>query len=163
MVSRRQVTAGLLGFILSSPFERLWGATKKPSPKATVKAKVSKKPSPTPSPTKFVPPEKQKVSITLGESQLVKVNETHIFYPTDFAAHGKGFIVTRTANGLICVDNICTHEGCSVVSDKNVLVCYCHLSYFNPSGDVISGPARLGLKQYDISEHEGIISITDLQ
>jgi cytochrome b6-f complex iron-sulfur subunit len=65
--------------------------------------------------------------------------------------YNQGVIVARTNLGTyIAVSQACTHEGVSVVyqASANDFYCSAHSSFFSPSGNVNSGPAKSALKQY---------------
>lgn len=130
-----------------------------PTPSPTpVTTSPTPTPSPTPKPTQVYGP----VVLTLGDSSEVKLGETVLFKGKDAYGRPKEYAVTRTTSGLIALDTICTHAGCSVVVEKKQLVCPCHLSYFDSiSGQAESGPARLPLRKYPIQEENGKILLTD--
>jgi nitrite reductase/ring-hydroxylating ferredoxin subunit len=56
---------------------------------------------------------------------------------------GRRVLVTRNAEGdVTAYDAECPHQGCTVRSTEDGLVCPCHGSAFDPaSGDVLEGPA----------------------
>ena len=129
--------------------------TPTPSPTPTA---ATPSPTPTPKATQTFGP----VVLTLGESSEVKLGETVLFKGKDAYGQPKEYAVTRTESGLIGLDTVCTHAGCSVNVEKKKLVCPCHLSYFDSvSGQVESGPARLPLRKYPLREEAGKILLTD--
>ena len=114
--------------------------------------------NPTPKPTPTI----SSIVLTLGESFEVKLGETVIFKGKDAYGRLKEYAVTRAESGLIALDTVCTHAGCSVIIQKKQLVCPCHLSYFDSiSGNPESGPANLPLRKYSIREENGKILLTD--
>lgn len=44
----------------------------------------------------------------------------------------------------------CTHKGCEVDPDYDMLLCPCHGSKYSPAGEVISPPANQPLKKFDV-------------
>ena len=56
---------------------------------------------------------------------------------------GRRVLVTQDAEGdVTAYDAECPHQGCTVRSTEDGLVCPCHGSAFDPAtGDVLSGPA----------------------
>jgi cytochrome b6-f complex iron-sulfur subunit len=44
----------------------------------------------------------------------------------------------------------CTHKGCEVDPDYDILSCPCHGSKYSSAGDVISPPATEPLKKFDV-------------
>ena len=91
----------------------------------------------------------------LGKSADVAIGETKAF------KSGKTYFITRTATGLTCVDDICTHQGCSVELSGKELHCPCHgATYLAADGKVLSGPAPRSLKSYIVKDVDGSIVIT---
>lgn len=100
--------------------------------------------------------------IILGTSSEVANGSSKIFQKRNAAGRTKGFVVTRSGQGLISFDDVCTHEGCAVELGNNRLECNCHGSAFNLlTGAVIQGPARRSLKSYSVTEINGQIVVTD--
>jgi cytochrome b6-f complex iron-sulfur subunit len=60
--------------------------------------------------------------------------------------------VFRAADGVHALSIVCTHLGCLVAWNKDVglMICPCHGSRYDPSGQVVQGPAPLPLKSYDV-------------
>jgi Rieske Fe-S protein len=138
------------GVIIPNPTPSQSSAS--PSPSSTPTTTPTVKPTPTIS----------SVVLTLGESSEVKLGETVIFKGNDAYGRLKEYAVTRTESGLVALDTVCTHAGCSVVVQKKQLVCPCHLSYFDSiSGSPESGPANLPLRKYPVKEESGKILLTD--
>ena len=51
----------------------------------------------------------------------------------------------------------CTHKGCEVDPDYDMLSCPCHGSKYSPAGEAISPPAKEPLKKFDVlSDSENI-------
>lgn len=51
-------------------------------------------------------------------------------------------VAQPTAGKVVAFSAVCTHQGCTVVPDGNVLACPCHGSQFNAfTGAVLHGPA----------------------
>ncbi len=72
------------------------------------------------------------------------------------------FLVTRTsATTFVAVTAQCTHDAC-VVSDAtaNTYVCPCHGSEFDTSGQVVVGPARLPLRQFQTQFANNTLTIS---
>jgi nitrite reductase/ring-hydroxylating ferredoxin subunit len=61
----------------------------------------------------------------------------------EVSVDGRRVLVTRPAEGtVVAFDAECPHQGCSVRSTGDGLVCPCHSSAFDPAtGDVLEGPA----------------------
>ena len=134
----------------------------KPTPSVSSTPTPAPTPTPTPTPTPKPTPTISSVVLTLGESSEVKLGETVLFKGKDAYGQLKEYAVTRTQSGLIALDTVCTHAGCSVVIQKKQLVCPCHLSYFDSlSGNPESGPANRPLRKYPITEESGKILLTD--
>jgi Rieske Fe-S protein len=136
-------------------------ASAKPSASATPSASASatptptatQTPTPTPTPTSsdgaFVANSSE---IKEGQVKIIEVNTAKNQYPS--------FSFSRLNGKIYAVSIICTHAGCKVVAEKTELVCNCHMSYFSPyDGAAQSGPARLPLTRYEVTEKDGKIYI----
>jgi Rieske Fe-S protein len=124
-------------------------ATATPTPSAT----PTQTPTPTPTPTSsdgaFVANSSE---IREGQVKIIEVNTAKNQYPS--------FSFSRLNGKIYAVSIICTHAGCKVVAEKTELVCNCHMSYFSPyDGAAQSGPARLPLTRYEVTEKDGKIYI----
>jgi nitrite reductase/ring-hydroxylating ferredoxin subunit len=128
--------------------------TATPTPKPTPTAEATPVPAPTPtlSPGQIV----------VGASSEVASGSSKIFQLKNSSGRKKGFVVTRSSQGLTSFDDVCTHSGCSVDLGRDRLECNCHGSAFNPiSGAVLQGPAGRSLKSYPVTEFGGQIVVTD--
>ena len=65
------------------------------------------------------------------------------------------------ANGsdFVAVSPICTHRGCTVDVHGERLVCPCHGSTYNRSGEVLKGPAQRALTRYAITRRADTLVI----
>jgi Rieske Fe-S protein len=133
-------------------------ATPSPTPSATATPTPSPTPSQTSTPIQTPPatPEGAFVAnsseIKEGQVKIIEVNTAKNQYPS--------FSFSRLGGKIYAVSVICTHAGCKVVAEKTELVCNCHLSIFSPyDGAAQSGPARLPLTRYDVTEKDGKIYI----
>ena len=130
-------------------------ASASPSATPTASATPTQSPTPTPSPTPtssdgaFVANSSE---IKEGQVKIIPVNTTKNLYTS--------FSFSRLNGKVYAVSIICTHSGCKVVAEKTELVCNCHLSIFSPyDGAAQSGPARLPLTRYEVTERDGKIYI----
>jgi Rieske Fe-S protein len=137
-------------------------ASATPSPSPTPSATATPTPSPTPTQTSTpiqtppATPEGAFVAnsseIKEGQVKIIEVNTAKNQYPS--------FSFSRLGGKIYAVSVICTHAGCKVVAEKTELVCNCHLSIFSPyDGAAQSGPARLPLTRYEVTEKDGKIYI----
>jgi len=137
-------------------------ASATPSTSATPSATATPTPSPTPTQTSTpiqtppATPEGAFVAnsseIKEGQVKIIEVNTAKNQYPS--------FSFSRLNGKIYAVSIICTHAGCKVVAEKTELVCNCHMSYFSPyDGAAQSGPARLPLTRYEVTEKDGKIYI----
>jgi Rieske Fe-S protein len=137
-------------------------ASATPSPSPTPSATATPTPSPTPTQTSTpiqtppATPEGAFVAnsseIKEGQVKIIEVNTAKNQYPS--------FSFSRLNGKIYAVSIICTHAGCKVVAEKTELVCNCHMSYFSPyDGAAQSGPARLPLTRYVVTEQDGKIYI----
>ena len=71
------------------------------------------------------------------------------------------FLVARTsATTFTAIDAVCTHEGCTVNGANGATyVCPCHGSRYNRTGQVVNGPAKAALRQYNTSFTNDILTI----
>ena len=128
-------------------------ASATPSATATPTSSATQTPTPTPTPTSsdgaFVA---NSTEIKEGQVKIIEVNTAKNQYPS--------FSFSRLNGKIYAVSIICTHAGCKVVAEKTELVCNCHMSYFSPyDGAAQSGPARLPLTRYEVTERDGKIYI----
>jgi Rieske Fe-S protein len=133
-------------------------ATPSPAPSATATPTPSPTPTQTSTPIQTPPatPEGAFVAnsseIKEGQVKIIEVNTAKNQYPS--------FSFSRLGGKIYAVSVICTHAGCKVVAEKTELVCNCHLSIFSPyDGAAQSGPARLPLTRYEVTEKDGKIYI----
>jgi len=138
-------------------------ASAQPTPSASASATSTPTPSPTPSATPTSTPTPAPSSsdgafvansseIKEGQVKIIEVNTAKNQYPS--------FSFSRLGGKIYAVSIICTHAGCKVVVEKTDLVCNCHMSYFSPyDGAAQSGPARLPLTRYEVTEKDGKIYI----
>ncbi|HZM93003.1 MAG TPA: Rieske (2Fe-2S) protein [Vicinamibacterales bacterium] len=71
------------------------------------------------------------------------------------------FLVARTsASTFSAIDATCTHEGCTVNGASGAIyVCPCHGSRYNRSGQVVGGPAKASLRQYNTTFANDVVTI----
>ena len=63
----------------------------------------------------------------------------------------QGFFLIRRADEVFALSSICTHKGCKVrPQDDQSFLCKCHQSRFDPSGKVLSGPAKADLPRIKV-------------
>ena len=145
-------------------------ASAKPSASATPTASATPSPSasatPTPSPTPTqtstpiqTPPAKPDGAFVANSSEL-KEAQIKIIEVNTGKNQYTSYSFSRLGGKIYAVSIICTHAGCKVVAEKTELVCNCHLSIFSPfDGAAQSGPARLPLTRYVVTEQDGKIYI----
>jgi len=138
-------------------------ASAKPTASATPSATASAAPTPSPTPSQTPTPTSTPTSsdgafvansseIKEGQVKIIEVNTAKNQYPS--------FSFSRLNGKIYAVSIVCTHAGCKVVVEKTDLVCNCHMSYFSPfDGAAQSGPARLPLTRYEVTEKDGKIYI----
>ena len=139
-------------------------ASAAPSASATPSATASSTPTPSPTPTQTSTPIQtppatpdgafvaNSSELKEGQVKIIEVNTTKNQYTS--------FSFSRLNGKVYAVSIICTHAGCKVVAEKTELVCNCHLSIFSPfDGAAQSGPARLPLTRYVVTEQDGKIYI----
>lgn len=75
----------------------------------------------------------------------------------------RGIVISQPSEGEFkAFDARCPHQGCMVTDTENKdLLCPCHGSLFSPeTGDVLRGPARIGLPEVQIQVSAGNIVTT---
>ena len=141
-------------------------ATPSPTPSPSASATPSPSPSPsetatpTPTPTPTPSPTATKDGVFAANSSELKEGQIKIIEINIIKNQYTSYSFTRISGKIYAVSIVCTHAGCKVVAEKTELVCNCHLSIFSPfDGAVQSGPARLPLTQYEVTERDGKIYI----
>jgi Rieske Fe-S protein len=71
------------------------------------------------------------------------------------------FLIARTSTSTFtAIDAVCTHEGCTVNGVSGATyVCPCHGSRYNRNGQVVQGPARASLRQYNTTFANDVLTI----
>ncbi len=135
-------------------------ATPKPSASASASATPTATASPTATATPTPPPTATADGIFVGNSSEVKEGQVKIIEVNIAKNQYPSYAFSRLGGMLSAVSVICTHAGCKVVAEKTELVCNCHMSVFSPvDGAAQSGPARLPLTRYVVTERDGKIYI----
>ena len=139
-------------------------ASAKPSASASPSASATAKPTPTQTPSATATPSSGPVITSdgalVGDSSEIKEGQVKIIEVNTAKNQYPSFSFSRLGGKLYAVSIICTHSGCKVVAEKTELVCNCHMSYFSPyDGAAQSGPARLPLTRYEVTERDGKIYI----
>lgn len=137
-------------------------ASATPKPSASVSATASPSPAPTTNATQTAAPAPTETAdgIFVGNSSEVKEGQVKIIEVNTAKNQYPSFSFSRLGGKLYAVSVICTHAGCKVVAEKTELVCNCHMSVFSPfDGAAQSGPARLPLTRYEVTESNGKIYI----
>ncbi len=135
--------------------------TAKPSP--TPSSTQSAKPSPSPSPTSTQSPMAPKnLGTTLADSSSLAIGETKFYAAKNRSGMSVTYIVYRSKNGVVVMNDVCTHQGCAVKLKSEGLLCPCHNSLFNAtSGEVERGPATQSLQRFEAIEENGKIIVVD--
>jgi nitrite reductase/ring-hydroxylating ferredoxin subunit len=98
-------------------------------------------------------------SVTVGKATDVKPGEL-----VAFEAEGVRIAVANVNGRLFAIDEICTHEQCSLVEegilDGTVVTCGCHGAQFDvTTGEVLAPPAFEPVKVYPVRVHQGEIVV----
>jgi|SRR5690606_4118475 len=88
--------------------------------------------------------------IPVGESRAVRTSE------------GAELVLTRVGEDeVVALSAVCTHQGCTVRPQTEVLECPCHGSRFAPAdGAVVRGPAEDPLPRVQVRIESGDIVVT---
>lgn len=66
------------------------------------------------------------------------------------------FVARPDAETVRAFSAICTHQGCTVISAGEILLCPCHQSHYEPlTGAVTRGPAEKDLPSIDVHIEDG--------
>jgi len=97
-----------------------------------------------------------RVQVTIAGSPLANVGGAALVESTAGI-----FLLSRTSDSAFsAVEAVCTHEGCTVSgADGSVYVCPCHGSRYSRTGQVLAGPARASLRQYNTTVADGVVTI----
>lgn len=172
-VGQKVVWRGYVYTVVKSKGKLVWkqgakvaAATASATPKPSASASASSTPSPTATPTPTATqtatptPTATADGIFVGNSSEVKEGQVKIIEVNIAKNQYPSYAFSRLGGTLSAVSVICTHSGCKVVAEKTELVCNCHMSVFNPvDGAAQSGPARLPLTRYVVTERDGKIYI----
>ncbi len=85
-----------------------------------------------------------------GYTQVGKLTGSAV--PVSFTVDGKkGYIYAKSPTEITVFTSKCTHKGCEVpyVEADKKFECPCHGSQYDPSGEVIKGPAPARLPLFD--------------
>lgn len=135
-------------------------ATPKPSATSAANSTPSPTATPTPTQTQSATPAATADGIFVGNSSEVKEGQVKIIEVSMGKNQYTSFSFSRLGGKVYALSIICTHAGCKVVAEKSSLICNCHMSVFSPfDGAAQSGPARLPLTRYEVSEGDGKIYI----
>ena len=164
-VGQKVVWRGYVYTVVKSKGKLVWkqgakvaAATASATPKPSASASASATPSATATPTP--PATATSDGIFVGNSSEVKEGQVKIIEVNIAKNLYPSYAFSRLGGTLSAVSVICTHAGCKVVAEKTELVCNCHMSVFSPvDGAAQSGPARLPLTRYVVTERDGKIYI----
>ena len=135
-------------------------ATPTPSPTPSATATPTPSPTPTQTSTPIQTPPATPEGAFVANSSEIKEGQVKIIEVNTAKNQYTSYSFSRLNGKIYAVSIICTHAGCKVVAEKTELVCNCHLSIFSPfDGAAQSGPARLPLRRYVVTEQDGKIYI----
>jgi Rieske Fe-S protein len=172
-VGQRVVWRGYIYTVVKSKGKLVWKrgskvavATASATPKPSFSASANSTPSPTTTPAQTQTPAASPTpnstadGIFVGNSSEVREGQVKIIEINIAKNQYASYAFSRLGGKLSAVSVICTHAGCKVVAEKTELVCNCHMSIFSPiDGAAQSGPARLPLTRYVVTERDGKIYI----
>ena len=96
-----------------------------------------------------------------GEIEVASTNELKVNSMKLLHVKDKRIVLARTEEGYVAFDDRCTHKGGSLAGGStmcNTVQCPWHGSQFDlTSGEVKSGPAKKGIKIYQVKEQSGKI------
>ncbi|MEX1139703.1 MAG: Rieske 2Fe-2S domain-containing protein [Bacteroidota bacterium] len=68
-------------------------------------------------------------------------------------------LIRREDASFSAVSTECTHRGCEVKKERELLRCPCHDSAFDFSGNVLNGPAEHPLRHYAVNVKGSVVEI----
>jgi cytochrome b6-f complex iron-sulfur subunit len=90
---------------------------------------------------------------------LVDLGPVTAFKPNSMTDHTRnaGAFISRTADGLIALSPVCTHQGCTTryQASSNEFACPCHGAGFAADGNVTRRPGRAPLAAYPLQVKNG--------
>jgi Rieske Fe-S protein len=90
------------------------------------------------------------------------MNTTKSFTAKNRFGYTTTYFIVRGSDGLVGLNAICTHNGCTVKQESEGLLCPCHGALFDSkNGAVLRGPAAYPLERVVVRESDGTIFITD--
>jgi nitrite reductase/ring-hydroxylating ferredoxin subunit len=144
----------------------VWGKgvplpVKSPTPKATPKASASPTPTATPTPTPTATPTSSKRLIKVAKSTDIAVGGVKVIELDRSTGLFLSIVLIRESAGLRALEAECPHSGYAVITNGGPeLLCPAHNSLFSvKDGGVLRGPARTGLRSYEVSESGGEIFV----
>lgn len=134
----------------------------KPLPKSPESSTPTPLPSQLPQTAPIQEKTISKIEIPLGKSAEVPMDGSKIFTAKNRYGNLAGYVVIRSATGLIALSDICPHKGCNVEINREGLLCPCHNALFDPAnGEVLRGPASYPLERIPVREIDEVIYVTD--
>ena len=73
------------------------------------------------------------------------------------------YVLVLNDGSIAALSPICTHLACTVEVQADLLVCPCHGSTYDRSGQVLRGPAARALKQYRVGRLANDVISIDLR
>ena len=70
------------------------------------------------------------------------------------------YILAATDGEYVALSPRCTHQGCTVAVQGDVLVCPCHGSTYDRGGRVLRGPAERPLRRYPTRVQDGTLLVS---
>jgi Rieske Fe-S protein len=74
-------------------------------------------------------------------------------------AAGAPVVLLRNGDEVTALSGVCTHQGCTVRSDGETLLCPCHSSRFDLEGVPFEGPAQDPLPPIEVAVEDGDVVV----
>jgi cytochrome b6-f complex iron-sulfur subunit len=92
------------------------------------------------------------VTLQLGLLPALTATNGHQVLGLADGARRADLVVINVGNTFRAFTSICTHEGCTVSGYSNQrMICPCHGSQFNQSGQPVAGPAPTSLREFTVT------------
>lgn len=99
-----------------------------------------------------------------GPLVVAESNELEIDQMKLLRIGGRRIVLGRTGNGYVAFDDSCTHRGGSLADGAlmcGTVMCLWHGSQFDTkTGDAIGGPAKKGIRTYEVAVSDGKVRLT---
>ncbi|MFQ6092253.1 MAG: ubiquinol-cytochrome c reductase iron-sulfur subunit [bacterium] len=108
------------------------------------------------------PPRRRTGAAGSERVEVAPLSELQVGAAKAIQYQGKNVLVIHSKRGVTALDMKCTHLGCMIewLPDKEVVYCPCHGAFFDPQGNVLSGPPPRPQPNFKVEIAGEIIYVT---